>query len=69
MSGESSYSSADALFVGANDYDLVGYSVSGTRDVDGDGIDDVLIGAPGEDSNGRSAGAVYFLPPRAPPKP
>ncbi len=36
----------------------VGNAVSGAGDVDGDGFDDVLVGAPGADSN---AGALYVV--------
>jgi VCBS repeat-containing protein len=39
-----------------------GFSVSGAGDINGDGIDDFVIGAPFEDSNGqRAAGATYVV--------
>ncbi len=39
--------------------DYFGYAVSGAGDVDGDGFDDVIIGAPLVDSSGSNAGAAY----------
>ena len=40
--------------------DLVGFSVAGPGDVDGDGYADVLVGLPGNDDNGPSAGAAWL---------
>ncbi|TXI16781.1 MAG: hypothetical protein E6Q62_10770, partial [Nitrosomonas sp.] len=39
---------------GDNIYDHFGFSVSGACDVNGDGLDDVIIGAPGTESGGSS---------------
>ena len=47
--------------VGSNELDLAGGSISGAGDVNGDGYDDVLVGARGDDSNGSSAGAAYLV--------
>jgi hypothetical protein len=41
--------------------DTLGNSVSGAGDINGDGIDDVVIGAPGADANGADTGATYVI--------
>uniref|UniRef100_A0A8J7AB09 FG-GAP repeat protein n=1 Tax=Desmonostoc muscorum LEGE 12446 TaxID=1828758 RepID=A0A8J7AB09_DESMC len=42
--------------------DLSGYSVSSAGDINGDGIDDLIIGAPGASPNGqRDAGSSYVV--------
>ncbi|WP_164928870.1 integrin alpha [Gloeobacter violaceus] len=47
---------------GRNDYDFSGFSVSGAGDVNGDGLDDVIIGAPFSDPDGRyNAGRGYVV--------
>lgn len=40
--------------------DGFGWSVAGAGDVDGDGRDDVLVGAPGHDLNGDSSGGAWL---------
>jgi hypothetical protein len=52
---------ADASFVGENGSDASGTSVSSAGDVDGDGLDDVLIGAHGNDDGGPNAGKTYLV--------
>ena len=57
-------STADAKLVGEGGGrvgDQAGSSVSGAGDVDGDGHDDLLIGAPGHDEGGTQAGAAYLV--------
>jgi len=52
---------ADAVLIGADAGDVLGRSVSGAGDVNGDGFDDILVGAPGDDTAGTSAGAAFLL--------
>ncbi|PSJ15880.1 integrin alpha [Nitrosomonas supralitoralis] len=42
-------------------FDRFGTSVSGAGDVNGDGFDDLLVGAPGADPNGESSGSSYVI--------
>jgi hypothetical protein len=56
-----SLSAADAVLNGVAADDLAGTSVAGPGDVDGDGLDDVLVGAPAEASVGVDGGAAYLL--------
>lgn len=49
----------DLVFQEGNGGDNFGRAVSGIGDVDGDGVDDIAIGAPLNDGNGQDAGAVY----------
>ncbi len=60
-SGEVSLANADLKFVGANAGDRAGRTVIGGADLDGDGNDDITIGAPNEDTNGDSSGAAYVF--------
>ncbi|MCC8995818.1 MAG: FG-GAP-like repeat-containing protein [Nitrosomonas sp.] len=46
---------------GVTDKDGLGSSVSSAGDVNGDGLGDILIGAPGTDYNGDSSGSVYVI--------
>jgi hypothetical protein len=47
--------------VGENGGDYAGGSVSAAGDVNGDGIDDLIVGAPRNDSGGPAAGAAYVV--------
>jgi hypothetical protein len=50
------------VFKGINDWDQSGFSVSSAGDVNGDGIDDILIGAPNADRDGVSTdGETYVV--------
>lgn len=47
--------------VGVSDGDSAGFSVSAAGDVNGDTIDDLIVGAPGADPNGSASGASYVV--------
>lgn len=60
-SHELDLSEADALFLGEEAWDLAGWSVSAAGDVNGDGLQDVIVGAP---SNGEATpvgGQIYLF--------
>ncbi len=46
---------------GINEFDNSGTSVSGAGDINGDGIDDLIIGATNADPNGSSSGQSYVV--------
>lgn len=53
---------ADVIIEAEQADDALGYSVSGALDVDGDGIEDMLVGAPGDTpSSPLPPGRVYLL--------
>ena len=54
-------SAAIATYTGEAASDLAGFSVAGAGDVDGDGIPDMLIGAPMNDSGGSDWGAAFIV--------
>jgi hypothetical protein len=56
-----SLSNADASFVGEDKDDYSGNSVDGVGDVNGDGFDDILIGAFADEVNGNEAGQAYLI--------
>jgi hypothetical protein len=54
--------SAGFIVRGADDFDFAGYCVSGAGDVNGDGVDDIVIGATGSDPGRHDgAGASYLI--------
>jgi hypothetical protein len=61
LSGTVDLAEAFAIFVGEEPGDWFGTAVSGGTDVNGDELDDILIGAPGNDTAGDNAGAAYLF--------
>ncbi|QLH81861.1 integrin alpha [Halosimplex pelagicum] len=63
LDGESSLADADVRLAGAEAFDRAGWSVADTGDdgVTCDGVADVLVGAPLNDSTGTNAGAAYLV--------
>ena len=61
VGGDMSVSGADAIFTGESAADNAGSSVASAGDTDGDGWDDILIGAYGESTGGSWAGAAYLF--------
>ncbi len=55
-----SLADADIIIAGENPGDKAGASLCSAGDTDGDGLDDLLIGAPGYTEN-QNTGAVYLL--------
>ena len=52
---------ADVIFHGEGGGDKAGELVTNATDANGDGLSDILIGAPGNDSGGTNAGKVYLF--------
>lgn len=53
---------ADGFIIdGVSADDVAGFSVSGAGDFNGDGIDDVIVGAPGAEPNGSASGSTYIV--------
>jgi hypothetical protein len=62
ISGEMSAAAADVILRGETDNDNFGTSVAGAGDVNGDGIDDVIVGADQLFSNGPGRAQLYSGP-------
>ena len=60
VSGDADVTTAGAKITGNTDFQEVGSAVAGAGDLDDDGYDDVLAGAPGDASGGSDAGAVVI---------
>ncbi len=56
-----SSSAISASFIGESAYDKAGLDVDGIGDMNGDGFDDFLIGAYGNDDGGSQAGQAYIF--------
>ncbi len=61
VSGQRSLAAADGVLTGEAGGDHAGWSVGGGHDLDGDGLADIAVGAPGRDVAGNEAGMVYLL--------
>lgn len=61
FSGSAALDDARLILTGAVASDWAGYSVAALGDATGDGVDDVLVGAPYEDSAGSKSGAAYVV--------
>jgi hypothetical protein len=60
-------SEADASFIGESQDDKSGKAVAGAGDINGDGLDDILIGVSGNDDGGQTAGKTYLIFGVSPP--
>ena len=61
VSGQYSLADADVKLAGENAGDHAGWSVTSDGDLNGDGSDDIAVGAESEDTGGSAAGAVYVF--------
>ncbi len=61
LSGVNEVGDADIVLTGESTSDTAGASVSRIGDLDGDGADDFLVGAPGNDDGATDGGAVYLV--------
>ncbi len=61
ISGDMALELSDSVMLGEAVSDMAGSFVAGVGDMNGDGFDDMLAGAPGQDSSGQQAGAAYLL--------
>ena len=56
-----SLASADASWVGEGNSDSAGEHLSMAQDLNGDGLDDFIVGVDNNDENGQGAGQVYLV--------
>ena len=61
VSGAVGLAGSVTKFVGEAAWDYAGIDAAGGYDVNEDGLDDVLVGAYGDDTTGAEAGAVYLM--------
>jgi FG-GAP repeat len=61
LAGTMSLAQADAKLVGESNVDFAGLAVASVTDLDGDGLTDLVVGAPRDSAGGSVAGAVYVF--------
>jgi len=61
VSGSVSLADRDVMMRGMTEGGQAGMAVAGAGDVDGDGLDDVLVGAPWDNTSGSYAGAAFLI--------
>ncbi len=61
IAGSASLATATAKLVGVAHHDYAGFAVAGAGDVNGDGFDDVLVGAESADGGGSASGEAYLV--------
>jgi hypothetical protein len=64
--GTPSVADTDTSWVGLSAGDALGTAVAFAGDQDGDGVEDVLLGAPKSDAGARDEGAVFLVSPMLP---
>ncbi|PJB71446.1 MAG: hypothetical protein CO093_05230 [Alphaproteobacteria bacterium CG_4_9_14_3_um_filter_47_13] len=55
------HSTGTTIGTGLNAGDMAGQSVAGIGDINGDGLNDILFGAPGRDNGGTNYGSSYII--------
>jgi len=61
VSGDQSLAEAGVRLLGEGDGSYAGYAVAGGADMDGDGYDDFVVGAPQIDGDDEAAGLLYLF--------